>query len=529
MKQISLSKVLCAGVLCLYLLAVFFARQSAEYIFIYHEKIFALLWLVVALFLTYVFCRSKGALSRAFSAEAAATKRECIIWFAATALLALFAIAVYYIVFFPGAFSPDSYSQRYQAATGVYNDWHPFIHTLLFFTLPLKLFGGNSGYIVLLQIAWFSLALGYLNYSLRANGCSRFACTAELLLVLLSPMTGRIMMYPWKDCGLAIFATVLAAQYVSIVCTRGAWLEKPANLIAFIVFAVLTTLVRHNAILFVLPLLVVTVFLCGKGKKLAAVGLIGGYIALFLLIKGPLYSLYDVEKPGNRVVETTGACMVIMGEVVTENPDALPEHVRNFLYEVAPKEVWEEKYSCGDFNGVKWNEDRDTSVIEKAGYATILRYTYETFKADKLHTLHGFLALTDMVWKIDGGIQAEISPPVDEVTSKTLMNIAWFGKLRGDCLEIVTMWSELVKSSAAVYIFYYVGSLDLLLIAFSLSGITRWRELLWGIHALPILCYNFGTALLLTGNDWRFFFYTFPVFIPFAFLILRRDGKDTAL
>lgn len=524
MKQINLPKLLCSATLCLYFTAVFFARQSAESIFIYYEKVFALLWLTVALFLAYVFCRSSRALSRAFSAEAAASRRECVIWFTATVLLAFSVLAVYYIIFFPGAYSPDSLSQLKQATTGVYSDWHPFMHTLLFFTIPLKLFGGSDEYIVLLQLVWFSLALGYLNYSLMKNGCSRLICAAELLFVLLSPVTGRIMMYPWKDCGFAIFATVLVAQYVSIVCTRGTWLEKSANLAVFVVSAALTTLMRHNAILFVLPLLAVAMLLCWKRKRLIAGGLIGGYVALFLLIKGPVYSLYDVEKPDNRVIETTGACMVIMGEVVTENPNALPDYIRAFLYEVAPKEVWEEKYSCGNFNYVKWDEDTDVSVIEKAGYGTMLMYTYETVKADKLHALHGFLALTDMVWKIDGSIPAEISPSVEEVTDN-----ARFENLRGNCWNIVTIWTKLVKSSPAVYIFYYVGLLNLLLISFSLSGITRWGALLRGVHALPILIYNFGTALLLTGPDWRFFFYTFPVFIPFAFLILRKDRKDMAL
>lgn len=51
--------------------------------------------------------------------------------------------------------------------------------------------------------------------------------------------------------------------------------------------------------------------------------------------------------------------------------------------------------------------------------------------------------------------------------------------------------------------------------------------MLKAVHALPILCYNFGTALLLTGFDFRFFYYTYPVFLPFIFLILRRENKET--
>lgn len=521
-KRISIPNVLCAVMLCMYLFAIQIARQIAEYTYIYYKNVFLIIWLLIAVFLTCVFLRSKGAASRGIS-SAGASGKECVIWFCATLAISLCVLLTYYFAFYPGAYSPDSYDQLEQAQTGIYDDWHPFIHTLLFFTLPLKLFGGRIEFIVLMQLLWFSVALGYLNYSLRANGCSRLACFAELMLVLLSPATGNIMMYPWKDCGLTIFAVVLAAQYVNIVCTNGMWLKKPANFISFIVISVLTTLVRHNAVLFVLPLFTVTVLLCIKRSKLIAGGLIGGYIMVLLLIKGPVYSLYNVEKPDRRIVETTGACMTVMGDVLLENPDALPEYIKDFLYEVAPQKVWEESYRSGSFNSIKWHEETDTNVIDEAGYGTILRYTIEAIKADKAHALRGFLSLTDMIWKIDvtgaiyaGSCEEETDITVDAAT-------------RGYCLDVVNIWAQLVHGDVAQYLFYCVGLLDLLIIAFSLSDIARWSELLRGVHALPILCYNFGTALLLTGSDWRFFFYTFPVFIPFAFLILRKNEKDMAL
>lgn len=522
MKQKILPKLLCEGILCMYLIAILAARQIEDYTYIYYKKVFFIIWLLIAVFIVCVLSRAKGTISTGVSGDNA-SKKECVIWFCATFVISLCVLLTYYFAFYPGAYSPDSYNQLEQARTGIYSDWHPFIHTLLFFTLPLKIFGGRMEFIVLMQVVWFSAALGYLNYSLRANGCSRLTCIAELMLVLLSPATGNIMMFPWKDCGLAIFATVAAAQYVNIVCTKGVWLEKSINLIAFVAAMVLTTLMRHNAILFVFPILAVTLLLGLKRRKLIAGGLVVGYIALLLFIKGPIYSLYDVEKPDKRIVETTGACMVIMGEVMSENPDALPEYIKDFLCEVAPKASWEEDYKCGSFNSIKFHKSTDTNVIEEAGYGTILRYTFEAIKADKARALHGFLSLTDMVWRIDatGGVYAAACGEDTDISINTTV--------RNVCGDITKIWQATAYNDVARYIFYCVGLINLLLMAFSLAGVTRWSGLLRGIHALPLLCYNFGTALLLTGEDWRFFYYSFPVFIPFAFLILRRNGEVASL
>ncbi len=43
----------------------------------------------------------------------------------------------------------------------------------------------------------------------------------------------------------------------------------------------------------------------------------------------------------------------------------------------------------------------------------------------------------------------------------------------------------------------------------------------------PLLCCNFGTALLLTGFDWRFFYLTVPLSFLFIFLIIRINKEMT--
>ena len=100
-------------------------------------------------------------------------------------------------------------------------------------------------------------------------------------------------------------------------------------------------------------------------------------------------------------------------------------------------------------------------------------------------------------------------------------------ELQGRWHSVVDSWHRTVRSGALENVFYFIGMLDLILIAGSLTRVMRWSDMLKAVHALPILCYNFGTSLLLTGYDYRFFYYTYPVFLPFIFLILRRENKET--
>ena len=522
MKRVSASQSICAIALILYVTLVLSILLVKSHTNSSGSVIFSSVSVLLIILLVYLFKRFYGSVS-GILVGSAASKKEYIFWFAVAFTVSLSILLVYYVAFFPGAFSQDSYVQFLQAKTGIYNDWHPFMHTLLFFTLPLKLSGGRVGAIVLMQIICFSASFGYLTATLRRNKCSCLLCAVEILFIMLSPITGNIMMFPWKDCAFAIFAMVVTAQYVNSICSKGTWLEKPINLICFIAFSALAVLMRHNAILFIFPILVVLAVLCRSKKRLVA-GMLAGFLGLLIIVKGPVYSIYKVEKPDRRIVETTGMCMVIMGGAVTEEPDRLPEHIRDFLYSVSPQEVWEEEYKSGDFNYVKWDEQTNVYVIENLGVEKLLKYTLETIKSCPKSSLKAFLNVTGMVWNPPGESRwdiAAISINADSTTKYISEN------MRNACYSMVTNWRHTVKYGVLKNVFYFIGTLNLMLIACCLVRVKRWSDMLKAVHSLPILCYNFGTALLLTGFDFRFFYYTYPVFLPFIFLILRRENKET--
>lgn len=447
-------------------------------------------------------------------------RKELTIWFVLCFVCTFGILERYYYAFFPGSYSPDSNLQLYQAISGDYSDWHPFMHTFLFFTIPIRLFQSIE-MIVFLQILYFSIALAYLIVTLRKYGCPGKLCVFSLCLVLFAPVTGNILMYPWKDCGMAIFAMVTMAHYINIILSKGEWLRRKRNVIVCSLFFALTTLVRHNAILFTLPMLAALAAIGWRKYKRRVLSVILVFAALLFLVKIPVYHIYKVEKPGERTVETMGMCMVMMGNVLKNCPEKLDSEVRSFLYQVSPKEVWEEAYETGDFNYVKWSLGTDTAVIEEAGAQKLLKYTFQAFRDSGMYSLQAFLQLTGMVWKIDGDLVWYVSAFPDTGKTQLAMDAAKQEKVRA----MLQDWNILVYKSVLKYPMNYIGWFDLALIALMLAGIRKKGTRIHIFHALPLLCYNFGTALLLTGFDWRFFYLNFPLIVPTVFLLSKSMGE----
>lgn len=427
-------------------------------------------------------------------------------------------LAAYYYAFFPGAYSPDSNGQLNEAVTGVYSDWHPFIHTFLFFTLPMQIFCAEE-MIVFLQLSYFALGFAYLMMTVRKYGCPKWLCIVGVLWVVLAPVTGNIMMFPWKDCGMAIFSTVSVAHYIHIIMTKAKWLEKKWNILACSVFWTLTFLVRHNAVLFVFPMAAVAL-LVGWANKKRVISVIVLFLALLLLAKEPFYRAYHVEKPGNRVLETTGMCMVIMGNIVKNCPDFMSREALDFLYSVTPKEVWDEIYVPGNFNDVKWN-GINVEVIEEEGLWNILKYTLEAIRVSPMYSLQAFFRLTGMVWRLDGDMYWDFGAWADISKTELVLNAARQSKV----MELLNNWHLLIDKGIWKYPMHYIGWLHLGLISFSLAAIRKRRDIWKASVGMPLLCYNFGTALLLTGFDWRFFYMTFPVAIPMIFLVIKMAQR----
>lgn len=418
-----------------------------------------------------------------------------------------------YFANYPGCFTVDNLNQIKQAFDNQYNDWHPVLHTILAYKIPLLLSDGWIGSIVFAQILFFSAVISYALYSILIY-TNKWYTFVAMFLILANPSTLNIALFALKDTAFAILTLLLVTFAIHIYFTKGEWIKKPINILAFVVVISVTTIVRHNAILFTIPLLIATMFLINK-KRFIMIALC--FIVLVVGIKGPLYSFLKVEAPDQRQSEMLGLPMTVIGAVVKYDNEALDEETREFAYKVASREVWTETYTYGDFNAVKFDGRSNLTVIEEYGTAKVLSMMFKCMVASPRVALKSIIKLTD---------------PVYSITADNHMYLASY--MQSNDLGLTFSGNKLLSNIYAAYsysayevfahIFMYLGVPHLFLLVSVLSKcrlnkLKDWKKI---FLVLPMFIYNFGTMLLLTGSSdtVRFFYYTFliaPVYIAILF------------
>ena len=433
-------------------------------------------------------------------------------------LIPLAVFGFYFMACFPGGYSVDCFDQYIQTVNNQYNDWHPVLHTLLAFKLPLTLTDGWIGSVVLFQSLCFCAVLGYTCQVIRKH-FGIWPAAITMGLTLLSPLVMLTSMHPWKDVGFAICALLMTAYALQAVVTKGQWLCRPFNMLSFVIVAAITSIIRHNGILFTGPV-ILGVALCLSWKR--AIALLFCIALLFVTVKGPVYSILNVEEPGRRQVEMLGLPMAVIGAVASESPELLDEETRTFVYEVTSKEVWETKYELGSFNSVKFERDTDLDVIEQYGAAKVLSMMLRCFKVSPATCFRSVMVLTGRLFMLKDAYTGYTYPRV-------CGNTCGIEQASNDALtKLYTDYAEAVFPVFSP-VYMYLGIQHLLLLMFVLAKVNLKRRLDWTklLVVLGVLCYNFGSGLLLSawGDIFRFFFYTFPL-VPVLLLILCCNHEE---
>lgn len=488
------------------------------FIFCYYSQDISMLFFYATIsFLPLYFLVSfvlKQLKNLSFSAKKPTGIKKIIIAYSIFTAITLCCSLFLYIGFRPGSFSTDTFVQIEQALSGDYNDWHPVLHTLLFFSLPIKLTNSISS-IIPFQLMLFSLVMGYMGMILYKYVDIKYILVAYAY-ILLNPYILFTILYPWKDVGFSLFALFTMMMAVDIYFSphtheKHWWL----NIILGITLAV-TSILRHNGILFTLPLLVALFFYIKKKNWLI---ILIAFLMIFFLIRVPLYHMLNVEKPGERVIETSGLPLTIIGNVVKETPENLDAEMHEYVYSIATQEQWSSFYHCGDFNTIKW-QNINTEAIESAGTLQTLKIMVKCFIRSPQASLKALFTLTDIVY----GLELGESYSIGYAIVSNDYGIIPTGNTK--IFDFMQKYYQLTTTSILRYLMTIGFSVLAMLSAIlATTNFKRKTDLKKGLLYLPILFYNLGTMLLLTGCDNRFFLVSF--FICPIIVILALTNKNT--
>ena len=420
---------------------------------------------------------------------------------------------------YPGGVSYDAANQWQQVRTGEFNNWHPLFHTLLVWLVTRVSY--SYPFAVCAQLVAFSAAMGYLTSTLCRHGVPAWLALIVHALVTLSAPVQNTLMYLGKDSAMCIGALVLSAQGVNMLFTRGQWLRRPRNAVVFGLVLAFATLVRHNAVLFTLPLLLAAMLCYRPTRRWAALSA-GVFALCSALIQGPLFGALDVVYPSNLLEESIGIPMTVMGNAKQKNPDARDEETSAFLATLADDEAWRNTYALNDYNSIKFTYDRER--IAHTPPAQLLRMTLHTVASDPRGAFEAFNAVTDLVWDVTGQNEG-----YENVRNSGDIEEARYGSARLNTIgkAASAVLSAPMNAAPLAYLFQNIGVQLLLLLLGALWALYRVGVRALSL-ALPVLIYDLGTMLLLCGNDARFFQFSMAVCLPALVALLFASPEKEA-
>jgi hypothetical protein len=217
-----------------------------------------------------------------------------------------------------------------------------------------------------------------------------------------------------------------------------------------------------------------------------------------------------------------GLPMTVLADVYMNDRDALDEEATEFLDSLATQKNWEKHYRFGNFNSFKWSDGTIYDKIDHEGAGNILKYTFNAAINSPEVAKKPVIELTKMVWSFDGGGGWAIGYGI----SSNEFDIV--KEYDDESKPIIDAYRSLSNSYFTKYLFNFTGAVILVLLFLAVSRIAS-AGLSKVFSIIPLMIHNFGTMLLLTGHDFRFFHLNFVVVVPLIYIMLtnKEDSDKT--
>lgn len=438
-------------------------------------------------------------------------------FFLLTAGLCAAVLGLNLVANYPGCVSYDVFNQWEQVQSGVFTNWHPVAHTLLLWLTTRVV--NHYAFVLSVQILALSLSLAYLLSALHAWGVGRWPLLMAEALVVTSSVVCNTAMYAWKDNAMSVGMLILMGQCVNLYASRGKWLSKRSHGVALGAALALTTLMRHNAALLTLPLLVTILAYYREQWKRGLLCVLTAAI-VYAGITGPLYSALHVTYPDNTMEESIGLPMTIVCDIRVKNEEALAPETREFLDSLMPRDTLEAIYMPGNYNSIKFEYPREK--INQKPLSFYLRMFSQAVRSDPRNAFLAVRELTDLVWDVSGKCKSVVAANNNGDMSEYRF---WNTHMNQIGQKLMTALTAVFNAPPITYVTQNIGVQTLLLLLFTLFALWRCGQgaLMFGF---PVIVYNLGTMLLLCGPDTRFFQFAMLVSLPLCLLLSHPIAKE---
>ncbi len=272
--------------------------------------------------------------------------------------LTIIPLLIWWAAWYPAIMSSDSIDQWGQALSFEFHNSHPITHTAYLWAISLA--WETPAAVALVQVALFSVLLALIARRLVQIGAPMWMAVSTVWVIALLPMTAVTTIAVWKDVPFTLSMGWVFTELLLIGKERDRFWSTWHGPMRLGIGLGLMWALRANGKLTVLIFVVaLAAAFRTRRRGLALMGIVA--IGVGLVLPAVLISALPVHP---QPIEPAQVFMPDVAAVVAHGREALSAHDLELISAVAPIEIWESQYDCGDSSPLIFHPEYDSSVIQ---------------------------------------------------------------------------------------------------------------------------------------------------------------------
>lgn len=270
-------------------------------------------------------------------------------WFVISFLSCAIVWMIYFIMFYPGVVTIDSFIQISQAlGFEPLSNHHPFMHTLLAaaFLKPAYALLGNTeigiAAFLLFQLLIMSLIIAYSQLILCEIGAGKKLRTGILLFYAVDPLFGMYSITMWKDVWMGMMLMLFLLLLIKVVYLGDSTIKTDIFL-ALSVMGVFFSKATGIAMIFFALIALIVLIIKEKEVPLRTAASIAAALALCLMIQSVAINSFGVIPSESR--ESKSVPLQQIARTVKECDDKLSNEEKEAINEILPYEELAANYN----------------------------------------------------------------------------------------------------------------------------------------------------------------------------------------
>ncbi len=430
----------------------------------------------------------------------------------------------YFIGFFPGLMTDDSFVHWDQVVGGGWRDLQPPAYTALLWVAERV--AGSPWPLALAQSLLLAAAVVAVARALIRLGVPPKVMIGVTAVIAVTPMLGAFSIVIWKDIPYTALLLLASARLIDVARARftGDQGSQRSGLLRMAGWLAAATLFRQNGFVLAIALLAILLIVLVGVRKTVLTGL--AIVVLVLgVVKFAFYPLVGIE--GANTYEKLSTIVIHdIGAMTNRAPEAFTPKDRRLLATVAPLRTWKREFNTYGCYNANWQYEFDFRAVFGNGDKWWGLW-FDLVASHPFDILDNRLCSGSSAWNPElGGPQYSV--PVKSIKHPSGIDtspvIDLFNEVGTKLLFRVNDVDQFPYTWRAPF-WIYVADAGLIFVAI------RRRQARWLLLALPMLAQQASVAFWGPVQDARYMiaslFYAWLV-LPVVVLGFKGDADATA-